>query len=304
MSRFPVSRFQRGMAISTLTLLTALTLPAQAPDPLSTFFEGKHVVVKLDMPATQQGVDIYPQRPQPLDLNSYSNRIKKFGTSLRNGDSTMITRIRVKDKSIELQLGGGGYGTFMDDTDTSTHFSPTDKSGREKDLEDQLKSETDPDRRRYLKRKLEDARSDRERRDQRDRIAAQDEADARKDRIASKRLGGGSRFNLRYESRLLADQVTPEAVMTALAQYVTFPVDTVGNGGDPQPSAAAADSLTSLKKGLTLAEVKDLFGQPISQQDRNQDGMTMTLCTFKSKSAMIKADFVNGVLVGYTVSSR
>lgn len=54
-----------------------------------------------------------------MDMKSYASRMKESGTSLRNGDSVLISKVKVKDKSIELQLGGGGYGTFGDDTDTS-----------------------------------------------------------------------------------------------------------------------------------------------------------------------------------------
>src|SRR5215210_3107327 len=47
----------------------------------------------------------------------------------------MITRIKLKDKLIEFQLGGGGYGTAGDDTDTSAYVASVPKSIREKTLE-------------------------------------------------------------------------------------------------------------------------------------------------------------------------
>ena len=90
---------------SALVLGAVCQLAGQSPEAVSGFFEGKQVIVKLDMPGTQQGVDIYPQRPQALDLKSYSSRIKKFGTALRNGDSVMVTKVKVKDNNIEFQLG-------------------------------------------------------------------------------------------------------------------------------------------------------------------------------------------------------
>jgi hypothetical protein len=55
----------------------------------------------------------------------------------------MVTKVKVKDNNIEFQLAGGGYGTVSDDTDTSVQFTPSERSGREKDLENRLKSETD-----------------------------------------------------------------------------------------------------------------------------------------------------------------
>jgi hypothetical protein len=43
-----------------LALGMACQLTGQSPEAVSSFFEGKQVTVKLDMPGTQQGVDIYP----------------------------------------------------------------------------------------------------------------------------------------------------------------------------------------------------------------------------------------------------
>src|SRR3954453_21749910 len=304
---------------SVLVFGSVYQLTGQSPEAVSSFFEGKQVLVKLDMPGTQQGVDVYPQRPQALDLKSYSSRLKKFGTALRNGDSVMITKVKVKDNNIEFQLAGGGYGTASDDTDTSVHFTPSEKSGREKALEDRLRSETDRDRRRSLQRELDGLRSWGEQRDQRGRAAAEDAAEFKKQRIYTSRQQGGSRFNIRLEPRRPVDEITPQTIMAALAPYVTFPPDTfgpsegnrsadAGASNFPGPSTApqpnAPDPVRSLKKGLTLEQVKDLFGQPIETHDRLQGGLKVTTCTFQSKDATVQGDFVNGVLVQYTLSSR
>jgi hypothetical protein len=124
-------------------LLVAAPLGAQNAQSLSQFFEGKQVVVKIDMPGSQQGIDIYPQRDGMLDAKAYGKRMKSFPAALHNGDTVMVTTVKVKDKSIEFQLGGGGFGTVGDDTDTSVKFTPAPKSGREKDLENQLANTDD-----------------------------------------------------------------------------------------------------------------------------------------------------------------
>lgn len=144
--------------------------------------------MKLDMPATQKGVAIYPGKPQPLDTKSYASRLKQFGTSLRNGDTVVITKVKVKSDSIEFQLGGGGYGTALDPTDESVHFKPAEESSHEKELEEQLSKETDEDRRRSLSRELDNLKRDRERQDRRARAAAEDDAKSRKQKIAGKPL--------------------------------------------------------------------------------------------------------------------
>ncbi len=303
----------------TLALVLLTPLKAQTTGALSEFFEGKQVVVKMDMPATQQGVDVYPQRPQPLDVNSYSKRLKQFGISVRNGDSVMITKVKVKDNSIEFQLAGGGYGTAFDDTDSSVHFTPSDKSDREKELQRQLDAEQDPARRRSLQRQVDDLRSERERRDRRDLTRAREAADIKRQEVQTRRLQGGSRFNIRFKKGDTGGPFTAQSIMTTLDPYVTFPPASFGAenhgpslaveqtdaaaGGQPAAAAEPAPA-NALKKGLTRDQVDALYGTPTETHDRTQEGLKITTCTYLSKDANIQADFVNGVLVQYTVSSR
>ena len=96
--------------------LVASPAYAQSEAALKEYFEGKTVVVKMDMPATQAGVDVFADARRRINFDEYSARLKSSGIALRNGDSVMITKVRVKDKMIELQLGGGGDGRFGDDT--------------------------------------------------------------------------------------------------------------------------------------------------------------------------------------------
>lgn len=295
-----------------LVLSAVCSLAGQDSGGLGRFFETKQVSVKIDMPATQQGVDVYPQRTPALDLNSYSKRLKQFGTALHAGDSVMITKVRVKNKVIEFQLGGGGYGTFTDDTDDSVYIPSSDKSRREKDLENQINAETNPDTKKKLRRELDDLRDSRERRDQRDRALAVEASQAKKQRIDTKRLQGGSRFNIRYDPAIPADALTPDAVMSALGEYLSFPETSFQN----RPSAAGiagaalvqtpapAESGASLRKGLTRSEMESLFGKAEHVSETSQNGMKLTTCTFQSKDSTIHADFVNDVLVKYTVASR
>ena len=302
-----------------LVLFSGALLAGQTEGALNEFFEGKQVIVKLDMPGSQLGVDVYPRKSQGLDLKSYSKRIKDFGPAVRSGDSVLISKIKVKDKAIEFQLGGGGFGTITDDTDSSVHYAASDKSGREKELEDQLKKETDPDRRRSLQRELDDVRNDRERRDRRDRAAAEDAAESKKQTIYGKRQHGGSRFNIKYDSRLTSDELKPESVMGVLSQWVTFSRETFGplaplsNSSAPAasypapaspPGGAPANADVGLRKGLTFEQVVAMFGQPKQNSAKTQNGLKIISYTFEGKNEVVQGDFVNGVLVQYTVSSR
>jgi hypothetical protein len=95
-----------------ICLTAAVSAPASAQDEpeLRKFFEGKSVKVKLDMPATQAGIDVYPDASRAVDFTQYSARVKSAGVAIKSGDSVLVTRVRVKDKLIEFQLAGGGFG--------------------------------------------------------------------------------------------------------------------------------------------------------------------------------------------------
>jgi hypothetical protein len=285
---------------------------AQNPNALSPYFEGKQVTVKIDMPGTQKGVDIYPNRQPPLDAKSYGDRLKQFGVSLQRGDTVMVTKVKVNKDNVEFQLGGGGFGTAGDSSDTAVHFTPADKSDREKDLENQISNESDPDKRRSLQRELDYVRSERERRNRIDQARAEQDADRRTAQVATKRQGGGSRFNIKVDARGMGDSLTPQVIQNALAEYVSFSGD-APSGAPGAPSGVSGlavrgsdqgDPAQSLKKGMTREQVEALYGPAVEAHDRTENGMSMTSCTYKSKDEKVQADFVNGVLVQYSVSSR
>jgi hypothetical protein len=80
-------------------------LQAQNEAMLRQAFEGKVVAVKIDMPATQQGVDVYPLGSDPVDFREVAQRLKDNSTALRIGQQVMVTKVVVKKNShIEFQL--------------------------------------------------------------------------------------------------------------------------------------------------------------------------------------------------------
>ncbi len=227
-----------GAAIATFAF--APVAGAQEP-ALQAAFEGKQVVVLLDMPGSQQGVDLYPDRPNSLDANSYGKRMKNFPVALRVGDAVMVTKVKVSGKRIEFQLGGGGFGTAGDSTDTAVHFTPAAPSQREKDLQDQINNTDDPDQKRYLQRQLDDLVRQRERDDRRNKQIAEEDAARRQQQVTANRMTGGSRFNLNYNNKVPAD-ITPHDVMLALSKYVSFPVATFGDQNIPNQNPPGAQN--------------------------------------------------------------
>lgn len=275
-----------------LTLLVILPLSGWAQ--LGESFETRKIVVQIDMPASQTGVDIYPQRNPPLDLNQYRERIKSFGIALHAGDTVMVTRVRVKDKSIEFQLGGGGYGTFWDESG-SVSASSVPKSYREKDLESRLRSAANAEDRRRIERDLDSERRERERRESRERAIASQATEVRQQRIANKRLDGGSRFNIRFENAMPPEEVTPEMIRRALEQYVSFE-------GAPRRTQQATGA--ELEKGMSRSQVETKLGKASEVVVKDQGGLQVTQCIYQTRDALIHVDFVNDVLVRYSIASR
>ena len=206
--------------ILPLLLLSPGVAAAQSEAALKNYFEGRSVTLKLAMPGTEAGVDIYPADPKPLDYPSYADRLKQNGTAIRSGQQAMVTKVRLKGTHIEFQLDGGGYGTMGDETSPTVAVPVAEKTKRERNLEAELKRETDPERRREIKEELDELREDREREDARNRAEVADAEEQKKENIRQRRLEGGSRFNVRFRDSLPPSILTPSGLQAALAEYV------------------------------------------------------------------------------------
>src|SRR6266446_5954455 len=146
---------------------------AQNEGALKSFFEGKRVTLRIDMPGTSDGVDVQGDAKQAIDYPRYRDSLKRYGTSIHPGDSITVTLVKVKKDLIEFQMGGGGYGTFGDDTSTSVYIADASKTEREKYLEKAVRDEDDRGRRKKLEAELDELKDRRERENR--RIAAERE---------------------------------------------------------------------------------------------------------------------------------
>ena len=176
----------------------ALPLNAQDSNALSNYFTGKEVVLKIDMPGSQQGVDLRFNNDNPMNWKEYSNRLKSNGVAIHKGDTARITGFVVKNDRIEFQLDGGGFGTFFDDSSTTVNPRSVDKSDYEKQLEREISHTNDEDKRRRLQRDLDRERSRRQRQEADNQDAAMVASQIKSQKVADDRLRGGSRFNLRW----------------------------------------------------------------------------------------------------------
>ena len=196
---------------------------AQDEMALRKAFEGKKVQVKIDMPGDVSGVDVRPDSELPVDFPTLGRRVKRYGVSVREGDVVMVTQIKVKEKLIEFQLGGGGFGSFGDKWSLpSVPSSSHGESSEERRLKREIRSEKDDSRRRSLERQLSSARRRREY-DERRNAGEIAQAKIERERLEmSKRETSGSRFNIRYEQGVPASALTPDALMKTLEKYVDF----------------------------------------------------------------------------------
>ena len=295
-------------ALAAFLALAAVARPAvaQSEEDLRAFFEGKTVVVKIEMPGTEAGVDVRPAAPQPVVFPILARRLKVFGTALRPGDQVLVTKVKVKKDLIEFQLGGGGYGTFGDDVSSNVNVPATPKSARERELEDDLKRTNDPDERRRLRDRIDRLRQERQREDARNQARAAEAREMKAMNIRQRRAEAGSRFNIRYEPVVPPEALTPEGVMQALADYVDFspvgPGAPIGAGAAPEPNADVPVQPTELRKGLTVEEVDGMLGRPDAITKRREGTLIVSTSTYRTPGRTVTAEFVEGVLIRFAIA--
>jgi hypothetical protein len=303
-------RFELSMKQLVWLILAALsfvTVSAQDQGTLRRYFEGKTVVVQIDMPGTSDGISVHPERSMPVDFHKTAQFIKTYGVALHKRESTTITGIKVKKKLIEFQLGGGGYGSFGDYLSTSMAH-PTGayyegKSRREKDAELELKYTSNSRARQRLNEEIDDLRRDRR---QNNAWASSQTAQSQEAIQADeneRRLHSGSRFNIKFDGPVPKDSLTPEAIMSVLADYLDFPfAGDAGSAADVK--AAPGGAVTALEKGLTLEQVERILGPATEARNEKQGSIEAMQRVYSVDGTRIETTFVGGVLVGFEISSH
>lgn len=306
------------LLFALLFMSSFLFAEAGGQSALQSYFIGKQVQLKVDMPGTQQGVDLRMDRDDPVDWKTYSSRLKQFGPAIRSGDRATITTIVVKKNLIEFQLDGGGFGTFWDDSSTTVTPYHVDKSGYEKQLERDIRNETNPNRRRDLQRELDRVRYRREREQAIDNRAAMIASEMKSQQVADKRTRGGSRFNLRWPGNIPADQLTPDALMQALDAYVDFgnlatqkPIlqataqNVASPSGNTPANGSSSTPITQLKRGMQIGEVSELLGlgRQLSQST-SEEGLKTQIFEYLPNNYRVEVTYVDGVVVRYSITSR
>jgi hypothetical protein len=293
------------LSVCTAGLMLAAPAASQNETALRSYFEGKRVMLRIDMPGNSGGVDVQADASRAVDYQRYRDDLKRYGTAIRAGDSVSVTLVKVKKDLIEFQLAGGGFGTFGDDTSTSVTMPLVAKSEREKNLEKRVREEEDRDQRRELQRDLDELRDKRERENRRITVERERAEERKRERVAEERLSGGSRFNLRYADRVPVG-FRPDDLVAALTEYVDFRLDTRGDGRPapaPTPAGRASD-ISLLRKGMLRGEAERAFGRAAESSERREGDLTIMTLVFVVGEQRIAADFVEDVLLRYTITSK
>jgi hypothetical protein len=269
--------------------------------------EGTTVSVRIDMPASSDGVEI---RNGQADFRKISDRIRQYGVGVHSGQSIAITKIIVKSKNIEVHLGGGGFGTFSDRLAVAAASNPASYEGktrREKDLEDELKYTNDYWTRVRIRRELDDLQRDRERNNATTAAINAQTRQLVEANVMQKRAEAGSRFNIRYDNGVPPDGATPAAIMASLSKYVDF-----GGGGGSAPPIHFENSAPgvpdgpapALRKGLTVVQTEQILGPASKVSQKNEGSLEISVREYMSSGQHVTTQFVGGVLVDYKITPR
>ncbi len=276
------ARLRFGLAIASM--FATQTVSADISDHLASAFEGRAVVVRLDMPATASGVNIYPERRHSLDVGDYRYNLSEYGVALPAGSRVVVTKVKVKDDLIEFQLGGGGYGTFLDVlSEGDSPWERAEARARRFDSGSRVNVRFDhgvPPRV-LTPRGLREALSefvdfrDFERGSRRERWDAIDPDNGR---------CHGPRC-----------QASCRGAGCAALDEREDDLEQIAGVGDDRGSARLED----LRTGLTRAEVDARLGPARAQWRRSQGDLQVVVCTYGLGDDALEAEFVEDVLVRF-----
>lgn len=292
--------FPHSVRAAALTLLIAAPALADDEATMRKAFEGKRVLLKVDMPATSTGIDVWPARDQPVAFPKVASLIKNHGTGIRAGESQMVTKIRLLKDHIEFQLGGGGYGTFGDlvtgpDRVENTYRGETQE---ERELKGQIKAGTGD--KKANQRRLRDLERERQSDNSNSTAQAAQANRAADAEERARRLSAGSRFNIRWKEAVPPEFATVDGIRRALAEYVDFaPMSGVITTG-----VAVTGGAMALKKGLTIEEVEKLLGPASAISTDKASGLDVMMRSYEGADQRVMAKFVAGVLVDFVVTAK
>ena len=220
----------------------------------------------------------------------------------------------MKKKNIEVQLGGGGYGVWGDDTD-SVYVPSVTKSNREKDLEKRIKNEPDREYRRRMERELDDLRRERERENHDREMEKRALEERKRGEIAEKRRDAGSRVNLWLDEAQLAASVPTVADLREMLSPVleleraaprTTSRSTAGRPSSLAPPAPppVGGGAGELRRGMSVEEVHARLGTPTRSRKGKQGDLSTLTEWYEDRDRLTEVVYVSDVIVRFSTSSK
>lgn len=204
--------------------IAALSTNASAQDDteqrIRKALEGRPVLVKMDMPAIETGVEmVFNDAEVSFDQASYNKQIKEFGVSLKKGHRARITGVRISARGIEIDLDGGGSPgrDWLVGDLRLVEPAPVAKSERELELERLLSAEPIGSPASFLRTELDYERQRRLSQDDRNWIAFDRVSRVRTNYIEENRKNWGARLIIVVRSR--KESVTMRDMVKSLARY-------------------------------------------------------------------------------------
>ncbi len=203
--------------------------PETPEDRIKRSLEGRQMLVKMDMPASDIGVNVFVDNSEvTLDADNYKKLVKDSGVSIRQGSRPRITGVKFAGGGIELELDGGGspgrdwvVGRVVLDQP-----APVAKSDRELELERRLPAETTSAAIAFVRSDLDAERMRRLEQDERNRAAFGRALALRNEYIAENRKNWGSKLRIIIRSR--KETVPLRDIVKALGKYAELlPRETV-----------------------------------------------------------------------------
>jgi hypothetical protein len=273
------SRIGLRFGLAIVSTCVSLTAVADHRERLADAFEGRAVVVLLDMPATASGVNVYPERRPSLDVGDYRYNLREYGVALSAGTPVVVTKVKVKDDLIEFQLGGGGYGTFLDvlgEGDTPWERAAARARRFDAGSRINVRFEHGVPARALTPRGLRDALAE----------------------FVEFRGSGSRAWRERWDDErgLWNDDDIERPRCRGAA------CDARDDEHDLGPRAAdlhadAAHPRADLRTGLTRAEVEARLGPPRAEWRRTQGDLQVVVCSYGAGGEALEAEFVEDVLV-------
>jgi hypothetical protein len=310
------------LLVTVTAALLAVAQPSQAQDEgrLRKELEGKRVTLKIEMPATSAGVDIFPGTGRPLDFQKYGSRLKDNGVAIKSGEGALITKVKVKGEHIEVHLNGGGYGTFGDALNEMNNQGADSGMAQQAMIANQ-RTQRAAAGSRFNLRYPNGVTSDE---------ATVGVVVRALEEYATFPVGLGEPAPTPGPAVAARGSVSAESAVepvrkgmsgSEVAEAVGAPVGTATNGqivsrryrsaggayevdfvNDVAVAvrAMSTSSGPTLKKGLTLSEVEQIAGQPTASTTNDK----IVTNKYNWQDGVLEADFYSGVLVAYRISSK